>query len=297
MCGGGVPCRVPPVCAHCTLVGASAAGEETPAVQTLSSGQRRVRTRIHIQWNPYIYIHGIRQKEWNKCAAVALTSAAYCAQRLTLFQGLRRFSKDCGAFPRIAVLFQGLRCFSKDCGAFPRIVVLFQGLWCFSKDCGAFPRIAVLFQGLRCFSKDCGAFPRIVVLFQGLRCFSKDCGAFPRIAVLFQGLRCFSKDCGAFPRIAVLFQGLWCFSKDCGAFPRIAVLFQGLRRFSKDCGAFPVKLRRVRKNRGTFGKKRHNILPAQIQRQTIKVWQVSYQKVAQKFFISVAFFLTYTVHV
>ena len=44
--------------------------------------------------------------------------------------------------------------------------------------------------------------------------------------------------------------------------------------FSKDCGAFPVKMQHVsarwQKSR-RIGKKRHNMLPAQIQRQTIKV--------------------------
>ena len=41
--------------------------------------------------------------------------------------------------------------------------------------------------------------------------------------------------------------------------------------------------------------KRRDTLPAQIQRQTIKVWHVSDQKAVYKFLISVVFFLTYTV--
>ena len=52
-----------------------------------------------------------------------------------------------------------------------------------------------------------------------------------------------------------------------------------------------MKMRHVGKNRGAFGKKRHNTLPAQIQRQTIKVWHVSYQKVGHKCLISAALFL------
>ena len=65
---------------------------------------------------------------------------------------------------------------------------------------------------------------------------------------------------------------------------------------SLDCGAFPVKMRHVGKNRGVWQKVPcRNTLPAQIQRQTIKVRRISYQKVAHKFVISVAFFLTYTV--
>ena len=47
-------------------------------------------------------------------------------------------------------------------------------------------------------------------------------------------------------------------------------------------------------NRGAFGKKLCNTPPAQIQRQTIKVWHVSYQNVSQSILICVALFLTYT---
>ena len=79
--------------------------------------------------------------------------------------------------------------------------------------------------------------------------------------------------------------------------PWIAALFQGLRCFSCENAAHFAELWCVSKIRSTFGKKRCNILPAQIQRQPVKVRCISYQKTAHKFFISVTFFLTYTVHV
>ena len=60
--------------------------------------------------------------------------------------------------------------------------------------------------------------------------------------------------------------------------PRIAALFQGLRHFSRENVARFVKLRHIGKNRGTFGKKCRNTLPAQIQRQTIKVWHMFLSK-------------------
>ena len=66
-------------------------------------------------------------------------------------------------------------------------------------------------------------------------------------------------------------------------------------RFSRENMVCFAELWRVGTNRGVFGKKRRNTLPTQIQRQKIKVRRVSYQKVAHKFLISVAFFLTYTV--
>ena len=62
----------------------------------------------------------------------------------------------------------------------------------------------------------------------------------------------------------------------------------------KDCGAFPVKmqrilpnykLRRVSPNCGAFGKSAaipYSTLAAQIQRQNIKVWHISYQNVVHK---------------
>ena len=52
-----------------------------------------------------------------------------------------------------------------------------------------------------------------------------------------------------------------------------------------------MKMRHVGKNRGAFGKKRRDTLPSQIQRQTIKVWHVSYQKARHKFLISAVLFL------
>ena len=64
--------------------------------------------------------------------------------------------------------------------------------------------------------------------------------------------------------------------------PRIAALFQGLWRFSRENVVRFTELRRVGKNRGSFGIKRRDTLPAQIQRQTIKVWHVSYQKVVHQ---------------
>ena len=76
--------------------------------------------------------------------------------------------------------------------------------------------------------------------------------------------------------------------------PRIAALFQGLWHFCRENVVRFTELRRVGKNHGSFGKKCRNTLPAQIQRQTIKVRRISYQKAARKFLISVAFFLTYT---
>ena len=69
-----------------------------------------------------------------------------------------------------------------------------------------------------------------------------------------------------------------------------------MRHFSRENGLRFAELRHIGQNRGTFGKKCRNTLPAQIQKQTIKVWHVSYQKVAHKFFISVVFFLTYTIY-
>ena len=63
---------------------------------------------------------------------------------------------------------------------------------------------------------------------------------------------------------------------------------------SLDCGTFPMKTLCISPIRGMFGKKHRNTLPAQIQRQTIKVWHVSYQNAAQSILISVALFLTYT---
>ena len=44
-----------------------------------------------------------------------------------------------------------------------------------------------------------------------------------------------------------------------------------VKHFSRENVARFAELRHVGKNRGAFGKKRHNMLPAQIQRQTIKV--------------------------
>ena len=57
-----------------------------------------------------------------------------------------------------------------------------------------------------------------------------------------------------------------------------------------------AELRHVGKNRSAFDKKRHNTLPTQIQRETIKVQHISYQKEVHKFVISVVFFFTYTVY-
>ena len=64
---------------------------------------------------------------------------------------------------------------------------------------------------------------------------------------------------------------------------------------SLDCGAFH-RIGHVGKNRGKFGKKCSDTLPAQIQRQTIKVRCISCQKVVHKFLISVVFFLTHSVY-
>ena len=88
----------------------------------------------------------------------------------------------------------------------------------------------------------------------------------------------------------------WRFSKDCSGFP------MKTWRFSKDCSGFPMKTRRFSPNYGALAKitarlakSTANTLPAQIQRQTIKVRRVSYQNAVQSILISVAFFLTYTV--
>ena len=61
------------------------------------------------------------------------------------------------------------------------------------------------------------------------------------------------------------------------AFTKIAAAFRRLVKrhnpwivaFTKIAAAFPVKMRCVAPNCGTFGKRRRNTLPAQIQRQTI----------------------------
>ena len=61
-----------------------------------------------------------------------------------------------------------------------------------------------------------------------------------------------------------------------------------MRHFSHENAARFAESRRI-------WQKRRNTLPAQIQRQTIKLWRVSYQKAQHKFLIGVAFFLTHTV--
>ena len=115
----------------------------------------------------------------------------------------------------------------------------------------------------------------------------------PWIVALIQGLRYFSKDCGAFPRIAVLFQGLWCFSKDCSTFPRKCGALEKSRHVKYIFWA--PNSRNLLFSLSKDAKKSRNMLPAQIQRQTIKVWHVSYQKVAHKCLISVVFFLMHTI--
>ena len=77
---------------------------------------------------------------------------------------------------------------------------------------------------------------------------------------------------------------------------KLLTLFQGLQHFYRENVARFAELRHVGKNRGAFGKKHCNTLPAQIQKQTIKVCHVSYQKATHKCLISVVFFLTYTVY-
>ena len=76
---------------------------------------------------------------------------------------------------------------------------------------------------------------------------------------------------------------------------RIAPLFQELWSFPHENVVRFAELRCIEKNRGAFGKKCRGTLPAQIQRQSIKMWRISYQKAPHKIFISVAFFLTYSV--
>ena len=80
------------------------------------------------------------------------------------------------------------------------------------------------------------------------------------------------------------------------ALPESAPSCKVPNRFSRENAARFAESRRVGKNRGAFDKKRRNTLPAQIQRLTIKVQHVSYQKMEHTFLISVVFFLTYTMY-
>ena len=77
--------------------------------------------------------------------------------------------------------------------------------------------------------------------------------------------------------------------------PWIAALFQGLRYFPRENALRFTESQCIGKNCGSFGKKRHNTLPAQNPEANHKSVARFLSKHGLSILMSVAFFLTYTV--